>query len=583
MCDKLVFDLSTEIEGSPNIFVKKDWLNILDNQNGNYSANQSVVDTSQLSNSNKFLSYKEAYLSIPMLITVTSAQDDVFDPASAASSADYCIGLKNWFGTVIHSFTLDYNGTTVIQQTPFINMWNSFKLMTTLSWSDVSTIGSTIGFYPDDPLSFGWDSAASTSGVGVTNNTNFSTVALQSNVSGQFNSYKSRNGNLGFLNRQRYINFDADAQPGTTAGQTYANLLTNTAAGQLWKSRISTKINAAAGVAGVYQISVRATVFLKHIHSFFQRIPLLKGVYMKMTLNLNNSSTTFTVNAAGAMTLTGSSVPVGGVQPLMIASGRANNGGLAFGSNTAVGVDGSYTASLSVGERCLNSSQVGIPGVATGANGSNIFLYVPAYTFNGPFLESYLSNPVKNIEYTDVYQYQILNVGASTGVINSLLTNGLANVKSVLLLPYFTEIVPGSATPAEKLPPYQSPFDPAGSGCTSPLVLLNNFNVVVSGQNAIYNTIRYSADLFNQQVYGCNAVNGGLTDGLTSSLIDSLGWEMEYCYHYVNVERMLPIEQSVPKSIQVIGINQSSKPINLICFVEYALTVSINLLSGARV
>lgn len=576
MCDKLVFDLSTEIEGSPNIFVKKDWLNILDNQNGNYSANQSVVDTSQLSNSNKFLSYKEALLSIPMLITVTSAQNDTFLPAATASSADYCIGLKNWFGTVIHSFTLDYNGTTVIQQTPFINMWNSFKLMTTLSWSDVSTIGSTIGFYPDDPLSFGWDNAPSSSGVGVTNNTNFSPLALQNIVTGEFNAYKSRNGNLGFLNRQRYINFDQDGEPGTTVGQTYANLLTNAAATQLWKSRISTKISAAAGVSGVYQISVRATVYLKHIHSFFQRIPLLKGVYMKMTLNLNNSSTTFSVSGAGIVTLTGSSVPVGGVQPLMVASRRANNGGFGFGAGT-------YTASLSVGERCLNSAQVGIPGVATGVNGGNIFLYVPAYTFNGPFLESYLSNPVKNIEYTDVYQYQILNVGATNGVINSLLTNGLANVKSVLLLPYFTEIVPGSATAAEKLPPYQSPFDPAGSGCTSPLVLLNNFNVVVSGQNAIYNTIRYSADLFNQQVYGCNAVNGGLTDGLTSSLIDSLGWEMEYCYHYVNVERMLPIEQSVPKSIQVIGQNQSSKPINLICFVEYALTVSINLLSGARV
>lgn len=575
MCDKLVFDLSTEIEGSPNIFVKKDWLNILDNQNGNYSANQSVVDTSQLSNSNKFLSYKEALLSIPMLITVTSAQNDTFLPATSASSADYCIGLKNWFGTVIHSFTLDYNGTTVIQQTPFINMWNSFKLMTTLSWSDVSTIGSTIGFYPDDPLSFGWDNGPSSSGVGVTNNTNFSPLALQNIVTGEFNAYKSRNGNEGFLNRQRYINFDQEGEPGTT-GQTYADLLTNGAATQLWKSRISTKISAAAGVAGVYQISVRATVYLKHIHSFFQRIPLLKGVYMKMTLNLNNSSTAFSVSGTGIVTLTGSSVPVGGVQPLMIASRRAGNGGLGFGTGT-------YTASLSVGERCLNSSQVGIPGVATGVNGSNIFLYVPAYTFNGPFLESYLSNPVKNIEYTDVYQYQILNVGATNGVINSLLTNGLANVKSVLLLPYFTEIVPGSATAAEKLPPYQSPFDPAGSGCTSPLVLLNNFNVVVSGQNAIYNTIRYSADLFNQQVYGCNAVNGGLTDGLTSSLIDSLGWEMEYCYHYVNVERMLPIEQSVPKSIQVIGTNQSSKPINLICFVEYALTVSINLLSGARV
>ena len=32
MCDKLVFDLSQEIEGSPNVFVRKDWINILDNQ-----------------------------------------------------------------------------------------------------------------------------------------------------------------------------------------------------------------------------------------------------------------------------------------------------------------------------------------------------------------------------------------------------------------------------------------------------------------------------------------------------------------------------------------------------------------------
>ena len=35
-CDKLVFDLSQEVEGSPNVFIRKDWINILDNQNQNY-------------------------------------------------------------------------------------------------------------------------------------------------------------------------------------------------------------------------------------------------------------------------------------------------------------------------------------------------------------------------------------------------------------------------------------------------------------------------------------------------------------------------------------------------------------------
>ena len=174
-CDKLVYDLSQEIEGSPNVFIKKDWLNILDNQNGQYSSNQSVIDTSQLTNSNKYMSYREAYLSVPMLLTLTSslpASNAVFAPNTPATSADFSIGLKNWFGTIVHSLTLDYNGTTIIQQTPYINMWNSFKLLTSLSWSDVAVMGSTIGFYPDNPLSWAYNNAIDSNGIGVSNNTN---------------------------------------------------------------------------------------------------------------------------------------------------------------------------------------------------------------------------------------------------------------------------------------------------------------------------------------------------------------------------------------------------------------------------
>ena len=115
-CDKLVFDLSQEVVGSPMVFVKKDFLNILDNQNGQYSSNQSVIDTSQLTNSNKYMSYREAYLAVPMLLslgTTTLATAANFAPATAATSADYAVGLKNWFGQIVHSITLDYNGTTI--------------------------------------------------------------------------------------------------------------------------------------------------------------------------------------------------------------------------------------------------------------------------------------------------------------------------------------------------------------------------------------------------------------------------------------------------------------------------------------
>ena len=584
-CDKLVFDLSQEIEGSPNVFVKKDWLNILDNMNQNYNSNQSVIDTSQLANSNKYLSYREAYFLVPMLLTL-STTNGVFAPATAGTSSDYAIGLKNWFGTIIHSFTLDYNGTTIIQQTPYINMWNSFKLMTSLSWNDIITQGSTIGFYPDDPLSWGYYANASTSGVGVVNNGNTpANAVVQSNISTAFNYYEWGRGNVGFARRQQYINFDLDGVAGDT---TYATLFPQLACNNLWKSYIIKKQNNATG--GILEIAITATIYLKQVHSFFSMCPLLKGVFMKMTLNLNNTTTTLSVlgqatatSAPTAITISSVSVPVGGVNPIMISSAVAGNGGANMGGITADAVNpATYVATLSVGGRCLNSSVASIAGYVPSPLAQSIYLYVPAYTFNPIYEQAYLSSPVKQIKYTDVYQYQVLNVGATSGQFNNLLTNGIANIKSVLIIPFYSATGSGTGLPAG-VPVYQSPFDPAGTGATSPLCLLTNFNVVVSGQNAIYNTQRYAFEEFNNQLYGQNAVNGGLTDGLTSSLINSLGFEMEYCYYYVNVSRMLPVEESVPKSIQIIGTNNTGKPLDLWCFIEYGVDVSIDILTGSRV
>lgn len=572
-CDKLVFDLSQEIEGSPNVFVRKDWLNILDNMNQNYTANQSILDTSQLSNSNKYLSYREAYLLCPLLLTLTTA-NGAFTPATATTSADYAIGLKNWFGSIIHSFTLDYNGTTIIQQTPFINIWNSFKLMTSLSWNDVATQGATIGFYPDYPLSWQYNSPANVNGVGVCNNTNTPSVFLaQQDLTGQLNNYNSGGGNIGFETRQQYINFDPSGNPGTG---TYSALLPVNSVNLLWKSYIFNQVNRTSTQQGILEIAVTATIYLKHIHNFFQQVPLLKGVFMKMTMNLNNSSVVFTTanNPVDTLNLTSVSVPVGGVCPIMIASAEANNGGSSLAAGT-------YTATLSVGATPTNSSVSSITGVISSPLARSIYLYVPAYTFNPVFESAYLSSPIKQISYTDIYQYQVLNVSANAQF-NNLLTNGIANIKSILIVPFYSNTGGATGLPAG-IPVYQSPFDPAGTGPTSPLCLLTNFNVVVSGQNAIYNTERYSFEQFNNQLYGCNSVNGGMTDGLTSGLISSLGFEMEYCYYYVNISRMLPVEESVPKSIQIIGNNITAQALDLWCFIEYGVDISLDILTGARV
>jgi hypothetical protein len=244
---------------------------------------------------------------------------------------------------------------------------------------------------------------------------------------------------------------------------------------------------------------------------------------------------------------------------------------------------GNYIASVAVGSRVLNPTQAGIAGVQQGQCAQSVYLYVPAYTFNPVFESAYLSSPIKRIAYEDVYQYQVLNVAAGASF-NNLLTNGIANLKSVLIIPFYSVGVASSGLPAAaQVPVFQSPFDTAGTGTTSPLIHFNNFNVVVSGQNAIYNTQQRIFEQFNDQLAGCNAVNGGLTDGLTSSLIGALDFDMSYCYYYVNVERMLPVEQSVPKSVQIIGINQSARSVDMYCFLSYQSVIEVDLFTGSRV
>ena len=675
MCDKLVFDLSQEIEGSPNVFVRKDWINILDNQNQNYSNNQSIIDTSQLSNSNKYMSYRESYLAIPMMLTMGTPTGTTYAgfatatgtlPASTTTfnafasttagsiTGDYVMGLKNWFGTIIHSMTLDYNGTTIVQQSPYSNMWNSFKLMTSLSFQDLLSQGDQIGFYPDESTSFSYYPTVSGAGTaidaapvinadylingGCCNNSNSVTGTV---VAGYNNSFQSGGGNYGFVQRQQNINFNgaglvgpstsatfATAYAAGVTSATYTSLLQTNALNTLWKNYViankvtgtltTTAANATTvTTAPLLQINIVGMIKLKHLHSFFNMCPLLKGVFMKLTLNLNNTSTTimntWTRNGAGAldttsysgMWLQSVSNAVGGVNPLMIASPATSNGavGLATLSSTTLGTAGgtlriSTIANVSVGAKCLDSALSGITGYVAGNLAQSIYLYVPAYTFNPTFEQAYLSTPVKQINYTDIYQYQIQNV-ASNGVINSLVTNGIANIKSILVLPFYSNTT-GAGTVAtlktgstitynsntnlpNGIPVYQSPFDPAGTGPTSPLCHMTNFNVQISGQNAIYNLQKYVWEEFNNQLYGQNAVNGGLTDGLTSGLVGRQDFDMEYCYYYVNVERMLPVEQSVPKSVQIIGTNMSSKACDYWVFVEYGVSVPIDVLTGARV
>jgi hypothetical protein len=581
MSDKLVYDLTQETEGSPNIFMRKDWLSIMDNMNGSYQSNQSVIDTSQIANANKWMGYREAYYSIPMLLTMTTQTI----AGNADPLATGLVGLKNWFGSIIHSMTVDYNGSTIIQQTPFINMWNSFKLLTSLSYGDIITQGATIGFYPDTAGAWTYTAlpvgGGGVDGAPLYGNNDITAYEVETGFSRNYNRFGRASvdaadvfigGNVGLSKRIKWITFDDSGGDVGGASAYSAVGMTKSTAGNIWKSNLSTKVKPEGAIKGVYQVSVMATVYLKHLSSFFDMCPLLKGVFMKLTVNLNNS--TATVNrAAGSANITSysSNIPSGGVQPLLIPSERSAKLGVsAYPAGAWV-----TEYSLSVGNTCLNNNQ---PDVPRGTVAQNIYLHVPAYSFTPTFEEAYLASSPKKITYTDVYQYQITTgIEHEGGTFNSLITNGLRNIKSVLLIPFIHSSEIGLKEQ------FVSPFDPAGCGTTAPMVHLNNLQVQIGGQNALYNAQKYSFEEFNNQLMGQNAVNGGMTDGLTSGLIGFDGFQQSYCYYYVNVERMLPVEKNVAKSVYISGNNFSTHKIALWVFVEYETEITIDLYTGARI
>ncbi len=599
--DTLVYDMSQMSEGSPQIFVKRDWLDIQDQQSGNYAGNQIVLDTSQLANSNKYTDYRNSYLTIPMVMAISSQADangvSALTVASATAGegdmkagATQALSLKNWFGSIIHSMLLDYAGTTIIQNTPLCGLWNTFTLMTSLSMADVETLGPSIGFYPDSS-NFAYHTSASGDGIGACNN--HKTVAqgtLATSVGGGEFS------NPGIQERWSKMMIRDGAATGQF-GATYTSICDAQQMDNVYRSRVNrvsqNAVPAPGGGDGVSAdgsafivFQIQAIVYLRHIHSFFSQIPLLKGVFFRLTLNLNQPVVVLSTGSNG-MGISSIVSPLGGVSPIMVASQTSPITSLVDGTSTAVTAQNSWglnlasTAgariTLNVGNTIIDSTQRNAAGTAATGLNQSCFLHVPMYTFNPSFESAYLSRPTKTIVYSDLYQYTTPVV--TSGQFNFLITNGISNIKSVLVLPIF------QYTAGTTLPPFMSPFDTCGGGSVAPLsgTSVTNFNVVVAGQNMVYNQVQRAYDEFNNQLLGVNAVNAGLVDGMTSGLISYWDYLQLYGYFYVNCARQLPIDEAIPKSVSIQGQLNTSKDVQFYVFIEYGVQVNVDVLTGARV
>lgn len=521
-----------------SVFNKREWLYINDTTT-QYDQGTSIIETTSLSNNSKFLDYNSAYLSVPLLVTLTSNASAITGIADT-DTLPYTksVGFKQSFLSMINSITVDLNGQPMVQQNQLIDMYNHFRLLTSESWNTQNR-WSTIGFYPDTVEVAGFSTTAS----------NYAPANQPAN---------NDTLNLGLSERLGYILDDAGETFEGVGDSALSNLISKTELAKLYVSHVS---NVTAGTAGtkspVVQYSVKATIMLKDIHPLFEAIPISKSLNFKIQIFWNNSVVTATHDETNWTAQSSQYRAYNGTLPLML-----NNFTAGFAGSDA----GTLRASVYVGDTCHDSTQKTVTnnGLTTGGVGKQVELWVPAYQMLPDVEMNYAQNHMRDVSYFDYYQFTLKGV-ASGESFNHLVSNGISNLKAVLIIPQLNSL--------------NNNVNVFDDGLPQLLAHINNFNVLVGGSNVLHQDSRYTYQQFNNEFFHEFGINGNQSAGLGSSLIDFKSWQKKP-YYYVNCSRVPMEQQKAYRSLQIKGTNSSTLSVDYVIFAIYEKNFRLDVISG---
>jgi hypothetical protein len=317
---------------------------------------------------------------------------------------------------------------------------------------------------------------------------------------------------------------------------------------------------------------------LKDLGDFFQQIPLVKGGTFRIRLTTNQCITNFTIakatyaGTAGVpttyptLTVNSTTVTAGLTCPLQIASAGLGQGCSALPADT-------YNLSVSI-YRNNNSTQTTVQNVSNPL--SSIRLYVPVYTFN-PIVESnYITmNSQRKILYNDIFQYQFTGIGAGSSF-NFLVSNGIPNIQTVVVVPFISQASSNgtNGTIGTLLSPC------CNSGASPDPLQITNFQIQISGQNLFMENEYYDFQQFMEELRSVNQLNGSITTGLTSGLINEFQFSRGMRYYVGNASRILPSEKGVTRAVNITGLNSSLLAMDIYVFVVFQKSITINCATG---
>ena len=557
LADKALFSKSIRGEDDldkNSVAINKQVNFISDSNNSSYNG-QIIFDTGPLLNNNKYIPASEMYLQIPFNFNIKNTGSN----STAAVCNSFSLGLKNGYYQLINSIQVDVNGSTLVSAQPYTNMYINSKIMLTWNNSTQQLQGPSIGFWPDTTGSASFNAASNVNGDGYSNN-----VQLPTSFAGEYNYASLSTYNARFYERQERTTA-YDPLNGT-------NGITNTnTASQCNSVGQSYFIKGSAATAGTVLGTwyVLATIRLSDISDLFEQMPLSKIGQMRIYINYNQVSTVITsaATSAGMVLASGSTLSYGLTNPIMVSSAATGSAGAPLLSSTGT----TLTIQSGIATTSIN-------GVSSSPILNTCRLYVPSYDLTPHFINEYtiLQNPIKTVRYNDIFTYPILNI-ASTATFNNIITNGLPNLKYIMILPYnngssgvFANITSSVIT---------SPFDTAPGTLSSPYLSLQQLQITVANENMWQTPQSYGFSHFQDEISQLG-LDGGIDNEMTSGLLNQASWFQNNAIIICDISRRLPQDDNVPKSVTISGQNNTTNAVDLICICVYSKKFDLDVRSG---
>ena len=553
-------------------FTDKQWNSKADLSGGVYQAQNSLVefDLSNIYRSEGYSDVSDYYAVVPTCMIATCVKAD--GTLLAVPTAGYALcALKNNYQNLVHSVEMTLNGKTIHDHQSFVNIYSNFKMLSSMSPSDLKSNNTNFGMASDldsnkSTRFKATTSGASSPGYGVTNNTPFDTSASVALTIKQ----NDGKGNPALLQR---INRTVD----TTTNSSFNNLY--------GASRIMTADQLNAEYKPYYTTTTNymiwydfAIINLKYIVDAIAKIGLVKKAELKLKMYINTGAvavktvnpgiatvayTTFNSTFANTCPLTVNLLPV-----------ADTDGGIPLTTDTII-------AGLYIGKPPSTFSGGGTLTVATTGVTANpltqCVLYHSNIKLDGQSDTEYANaNRSKKVIYEKILYANSLSISIGSQI-DKIITSSIKNPIAVVIIPFVAKnVANGALTTALPFVQYESPYDTAPS--TSAPLSITNISVSLGGIKVANEVLNYTYENFLQQVSLAETITSS-DIGLNVGLVNQEYWESNRVY-YVDLARSRDIDKTVSRELIVRGKNSSNVPIDCLIFAVYLEEFNIDVVTG---